>query len=190
MFVLFCTVLFTSCERIENITSPVVSNEATIVEFPDKILAERVREELNLPIAAAITKSKLSELTSLQILLPQDATEDEKITDITGLEHATQLRTLRLRNHRISDIKLLPELKQVTYLDLDQNDIGDIRPISEMTHIRYLYLRENGINDISLLSNLTQLFDLALNNNAISDINPIAGMTQIRNLYLSYNAFL
>ena len=74
------------------------------VEFPDVNLANKVRETLNLPAGADIPKAQLTALTVLDASLPEEAASEEKISDLTGLEHATQLIRLSLRFNQISDI--------------------------------------------------------------------------------------
>ena len=85
------------CEKIDTLMGPGSTDTDNTVTFPDINLGKNVRQELNIHPDAPVTKTMLKTLTILQILLPQDATADEMITDLTGLEHATQLSTLRLR---------------------------------------------------------------------------------------------
>jgi hypothetical protein len=109
------------------------------------------------------------------------------ITDITGLEYATNLISLNLRYNQISDISLLSGLTNLTQLYLYDNQISDLSSVSGLTNLRYLEPGNNQISDISALSNLTNLTYLDLNYNQIIDVNALSGLTNLTRLYLSGN---
>ena len=179
------------------------------VEFPDVNLANKVREALELPAGAAIPKAQLATLTVLDASAWEDAPIVDRITDLTGLEHATQLTELYLYFNAIRDIRPLAGLTQLTNLYLANNQISDIRPLTALTHLvelsllgneisditpltgltqlTNLYLANNQIGDIRPLTALTHLVELSLWKNQISDITPLIGLTQLTNLYLSFN---
>jgi Leucine-rich repeat (LRR) protein len=132
------------------------------------------------------------------------------ITDLTGLQTATNLTTLYLCNDNLSDLSLLSGLTKMKYLRLWQNpnltnlsplanmnsllsfwahdcNIADINFASNFTQLQSLHLGHNVISDINPLSGLTNLTYLNLNSNKISEINPLSGLTKLIYLYLSYN---
>ena len=150
------------------------------VEFPDVHLANIVRETLDLPANADIPRAQLATLTSL-------SASGEGISNLTGLEHASQLTVLELGFNRISDISPLTGLTNLTELGLFINQISDISPLAELTQLTLLNLESNQIGDISPLAGLTQLRTLFLGSNQISDISPLAGLTQLTGLYLDGN---
>ena len=166
--------------------------EVPRVSIPDANLATAIREE----IGNSITRQTLLNLTRLEA-------PNRGITDLTGLEHAHNLKYLNLgdvyseaerkwlNSNRISDLSPLAGLTQLTHLHLnDPNDriISDITPLTNLTQLSTLYLAHNIISDITPLTNLTQLTELSLWNNSISDITPLAGLTQLTHLYLANNS--
>ena len=153
---------------------------------PDPNLAAAIREE----IGNSITRQTLLNLIEL------DAS-DRGITDLTGLEHAHNLRYLHLgsvldveglvNSNQISDLSPLGGLIQLTYLSLSGNAISDITPLAGLTELRSLYLDQNLILAITPLAGLTELRHLSLSGNAISVITPLVGLTELRSLYLDQN---
>ena len=125
-----------------------------VVSIPDPNLAAALREE----IGDAITTRTMLELTQLTAY-------HSGITDLTGLEHASNLRILLLGS----------------------NTISDISPIAGLTRLRVLNLVRCGISDVSFLSGLRRLTTLYLDGNSISDVSPLAGLTNLQELYLVGN---
>ena len=179
------------------------SVHAQAVHIPDPNLRQAVSEALNLPAGGPITEADMRQLTSLN-------TAARQITELTGLEYATNLTDLRLGENPIRDISPLAHLTrlailrlndcwtiddvtplanltQLHVLHLDRNLIGDINPLAGLTKLEELDLRYNRIIDVSPLANLTQLNVLLLNNNRIVDISPLANLTQLAQLWLESN---
>ena len=75
----------------------------TTVNFPDSNLAAAVRTALGLAEGADIPRTSLQELTVLYAA-------SAAITDLTGLEEASGLRTLTLSENQIRDITPLRDL--------------------------------------------------------------------------------
>ena len=148
--------------------------------MPDGNLASEVRAALSIDIGSPFTQQDLKRLTRL-------SASSSGITDITGLEHATQLKTLSLRDNEISDLSPLAKLTQLETLYLQDNEISDINPLAKLTQLKTLSLGDNEISDISPLAKLTQLETLYLQDNEISDISPLAKLTQLKTLTLNFN---
>ncbi|MDE0468640.1 MAG: leucine-rich repeat domain-containing protein [Candidatus Poribacteria bacterium] len=160
-----------------------------IVEFADANLAKHVRSALNLPTRGGvdllkIPKTELEKLTKL-------STWYDDITNLTGLEHATQLKELYLGGEDVRDITPLAQLTQLKALSLYNNEVKDITPLAQLTQLTELNLSGNSISDITPLAQLTQLTELNLNsewgNNNVSDLTPLAQLTQLRVLNLWSN---
>ena len=155
-------------------------NEPQVVNIPDPNLAAAIRNAIG---DDTITTHTMLALTTLQA-------KGYGIEDLTGLEHAQNLYTLRLSDNNISDISPLAELKNVQSLrslTLSHNNISDISPLAELTQVGYLHLDNNNISDISPLAELKKLDYLHLDNNNISDISPLAELKNLRQLLLYDN---
>ena len=151
----------------------------TFVRMPDPNLREAVRKALGLVSDDTLTKEVLQGLT--QLTLSGD------ISDLTGLEHATQLAELALTSNRIRDITPIEGLTQLTVLVLDDNQIRDITPIARLTQLSVLGLRDNQIRDITPIAGLTQLIGLDLYGNKVSDISSLEGLVNLNTLLLAEN---
>ena len=159
--------------------------------IPDTNLATAIRQELGLPPSETLTQWNLSQLVFL------DASS-RRVTNLSGLEHATQLQTLILSNNRITDIDILAGLTNLTELYLgpdfvggqwvNSNSISDISALTDLTGLRELDLAYNTISDISSLARLTDMDVLYLGGNSISDISPLAGLTYLTWLDLGENS--
>ena len=153
----------------------------TIVEFADTNLAKAVRRALRLPTGDGvdllkIPKAELEKLTGLEASV-------KYITDITGLEHATQLKRLYLSYNQIGDITPLAGLAQLATLELGRNQIRDITPLAQLTNLVELNLSGNNITDVTPLAQLTNLVELNLSGNNISDLTLLTQLlTQFTNL--------
>ena len=151
-----------------------------VVSIPDTNLATAIRETLNLAPSDAFTERNLLKLINL------DA-EDRQITDLTGLEHATQLQNLNLEGNQISDISPLASLEILESLNLWGNQISDISVLTGLENLTGLNLSSNQISDLNGLTDLPVLSNLDLGSNQIRDITPLAGLTQLRDLSLWFN---
>ncbi len=177
----------------------------TVVEIPDPNLRLLIREALSLPDAVPLTQGQMRRLTKL------DAGGDRGITDLTGLEYATNLQSLELYHNpivdinplahltklagfnlwgcRIVDLSPLRDLKNLSWILLGNNQISDISPLSELTNLTVLDIAGNRIMEIGSLANLIQLEELRLNGNAITDIAPLIGLKNLKKLRIGDNPF-
>ena len=181
--------------------SPDLASKGVI---PDAGLAAAVRKALDLAPNAPITKQAMQRLTTL------DAA-DRQITNLAGLEHATQLEELSLWDNQIRDVSSLAALTNLTglylydnqirnvnpltgltqlkRLRLDGNQIRNIRPLTGLTQLELLHIGRNQIKNygVQLLTSLTQLKWLSLHGNQIGNIKPLANLAKLEGLWLSHN---
>ena len=163
---------------------------AQVVDIPDSNLRAAVEKALGKASGATITADEMASLTNLEA-------RNANISDLTGLEYATNLITLDLswletergwiNSNSVSDLSPLSGLTHLSGLSLGYNNISDISPLSGLTHLTWLDLRDNAIGDLSSLAELTNLRGLYLWNNVISDLSPLAGLTHLRGLGLGGN---
>ena len=151
-----------------------------------------------------------SDITQLDMLNLTGLFADRKeITDLSGLEHARNLKYLHLRRNQIEDIAQLAaltnlavlylsynqisdftpvsELTKLVALNLSENPSNDISPITELTQLQTLYLRGYQIQDLTQFSEFTNLLRLGLERNQISDLTPLTEMPQLKNLWIRDN---
>ena len=165
------------------IEQPVTFNAVVeaAVNIPDSNLRAAIETALGKAKSDPITSSEMTALTRLEA-------NNANISDLTGLEGATNLLRLRLVDNAITDISVLVELPNLTWLDLGYNVITDHSILSGLTNLTRLDLRGTNISAISLLSGLTNLTELYLDSNAIMDISALAGLTKLKAIGLNGNS--
>ena len=151
------------------------------VNIPDPNLRFALEQVLGKARGAAITVADMATLKGLSAI-------SENINILTGLEHATNLEELDLRDNFISDISALAGLTNLRLLDFRDNFISNISPLARLTNLTGLGLGNNSISNISSLAGLTNLTHLNLRDNSISDISPLARLTNLIGLKLEGNS--
>ena len=154
-----------------------------VVTIPDVNLATVVREALGLAPNSTITQLDMLGLTQLT------GFSSRQITNLTGLEHARNLKYLELFYNQISDIAILAQLPNLARVDLLGNQISDFNALKDLPNLRRINLSENPIDDISSIAEFTQLTDIFLGSlqTPIQDLKPFAGLTNLIHLQLYYN---
>ena len=147
--------------------------------FADPNLEAAVRESLG-KSTGPLARQDLLSVTSLEA-------PDRGISDLTGLEHCTNLQQLTLRLNRIGDIRPLADLHDLEDLSLDNNPIGDVSALADLTNLTRLNLNGSQIEDIGPLTGLTRLTWLAIGCNEITDLAPVSGMTRLTELACGSN---
>src|SRR5688500_20272010 len=104
-----------------------------VVGFPDPQLEEAVRRALG-KAQGAITVADMRGLETLvgRTVRPDraaEASEDRVIDDLTGLEHAVNLRELDLKGNHVRDLSPLRKLRRLETVVLSYNQMFDVRPL-------------------------------------------------------------
>ena len=164
---------------------------AAKVDIPDPNLRAVIASALGVSPSATIRRFDMAVLTKL-------GARRASISDLTGLEWATNLKTLLLPKNSISDLSPLKGLIHLSWLDLGGNRIADISPLAGLTKLRLFFAGGNRIADLSPLSDLTNLTYVVLNSNNVTDLSPLVANTglgredavQVKNNPLSYRTIL
>ena len=104
---------------------------AQVVNMPDPNLRTAIETELGKTSGAPITVDEMTTLTHL-------GARNANISDLTGLEGATNLKSLRLGGNSISDIAPVTGLTNLKVLSLWANSISDISPVEALTNLTEL----------------------------------------------------
>ena len=152
------------------------------VNIPDPRLRAAVEDILTKEDGDTITQAEMGadDFTSL-------VGNDMDISDLTGLEFATNLQILFLQNNSISDLTPLSNLTRLTNLYLSNNNISDISALSNISAIHTLLLDNNNITNIDDLPDLGSVIHLRLQNNQISNIEPLVDHTEFTNVNNPYS---
>ena len=137
---------------------PAPQPSEVVVSIADPHLAAAIRNQ----IGESITSRTILNLTELNV-------ENKGIKDLTGLEHAYNLRKLLLPRNSISDVAPLSELTRLHEINLSDNAISDVAPLVKLTQLRILVLANNKISDVRPLAELVNLEELHLYGNSVKD---------------------
>ena len=147
----------------------------TEVDIPDPNLRTAIESVLGIAPGGTITAGQMATLTDLG--LEVDLLNNSNISNLTGLEYATNLTDLHLSDNTISDISAVEGLTNLTFLGLWSNTISDISALAGLTNLTDLHLSDNAISDVSAVAGLTNLTTLYLGGNAIKDLSPLVANT-------------
>ena len=168
----------------ENIT--ITCQDVNFYNALKTALAEKTPTTADETMTITMPKTKIEEVTTLD-LNSLNASREEKIIDISGIENFTKLTSLNLSYNQISDISKLASLTELTQLSLADNQIADITVLENFEGLTSLSLSYNGLSNIATIGQLTNLQSLMLTGNQISDITPLKTLTELKDLSLSGN---
>ena len=117
----------------------------TEIDMPDPNLRAAIAEAIGLPPSTLIFRGHLGNQKRLEA-------RNANISNLTGLEGATNLRTLDLG----------PEYVEAENRSINSNSVSDISPLTGLTKLWFLNLRNNSVSDISAVAGLTNLTSLDL----------------------------
>ena len=149
-----------------------------LVTIPDTNLRAAVAEALGKTPNSAITVAEMATLEELYA-------NRMNISDLTGLEFATNLFVLYLNDNLMPDLSPLAGLTQLSGLRIARNKISDISPLAELKNLGALEIYDNEISDISPLAGLTNLGWLSMYNNPVSDLSPLINLKHLRGMRVS-----
>lgn len=191
------------------ISKPVnsIEREDNVVEFKDSRLEEAVKIELGIPLNQELTASSMLNLRKIQPSVTG-------ITDLTGLEYASNLQVITFTDNALQSLKPIENLPILTsiglanssylsidditsslstldvqLLDLSNNPhFSDFSKLSVFTNLQGLWLNNCNLTNVDFLENFTSLNQLALNNNALTSIHKL-NSPYLRIVQLNQNQF-
>ena len=153
---------------------------AQTVKIPDANLRAAIEEALDKTSGATITAEEMATLTRLD-------SANRKISNLKGLESATNLGHLEVERNLISDISPLAGLVKLRVLNLTDNTISDLTPLVGLINLVRLHVGHNVVSDLSPLTGLINLIDLGISDNLIDDLSPLIGLTKLEGISMSEN---
>ena len=139
------------------------------VHIPDTNLRTAIAEALGKSPNAPITAEEMERLGRLHV-------ENRDIHDLTGIQFATNLQELRLRENQITDISPLAGLVEVHRLDLSRNPVSDMSALRGLKNLNHLSMNHTSISDISLVRSLPSLTIFGFRDTYVSDLSPLRGL--------------
>ena len=140
----------------------------------DTKLKAAVRKALGKP-KGAITSRDLASLKKLEASFLG-------ITDISGLEHATNLTSLNLSHNPISDITPLAGLTKLKRLLLYKVRITDLKPLADLTNVEFVTFWETNVSDLTPLTSWKKLKSIELRLTKVTDYTPLHGLSKLKSV--------
>ena len=175
------------------------------VHIPDPNLRAAIAEALgkspNAPITAEematlihfeAAKADIQDLTGLQYAIHLETLKinGNPVSDLSPLANLINLKELNIEWTNVNDLSPLANLKKLQRLDVWNNEstLADLSPLANLTSLTHLNVSgSKELIDISPIANLTKLYSLRLYNNAIADITPLAKLTNLTFLTMERN---
>ncbi len=139
------------------------------VYMPDPNLRAAIAEALGKTPNVPIT---VEDMATLDRIFP----EEKGISDLTGLEFATNLEWLKIQGNQISDLSPLKGLTKLDLLDISGNEVIDLSPLAELKNLRHVKVSHNNISDLSPLAGLSNLKRFDSWGNPLSDLSSLVGL--------------
>ena len=152
----------------------------TFVHIPDTNLRAAIAEALGKSPNAPITVAEMNRVKTLRV-------QNRGIRDLTGLQFATSLIRLNLRDNQISDLSPIASLTELRELWLENNRVSNILLVRGLINLTHLEFAHNPVSDISTVKNLTNLTFLDFNETLVSDISPVRGLINLTHLEFDHN---
>ena len=146
-----------------------------VVFISDLNLRSAIEQTLNIAPGTAITPATMAKLTII-------VADEQEISDLRGLEFATNLQRIEFRHNAISDLSPLRNLTRLNNIKLRGNQITDITPLANLTRVDWLGLEQNQIADLSPLEKLTKLQGVGISGNPVTDLSPLAELTSLERI--------
>jgi len=171
----------TSCDKEDDKKDNPAPKEVTI---PDALLREQIKSALGLSSSEAITEANILLLDTLKMAGEDDLTGAiSDISDLTGLEKATNLIYLRFGGTKVTDITPIAGLRKVQYLRLNNTQVSDLSPLSQWTSLTYFNINTClQITNISPIAGNTSLQEIIMRSVPFGD----AGMSTFSNFNALY----
>ncbi|MDE0013345.1 MAG: hypothetical protein OXU36_19530, partial [Candidatus Poribacteria bacterium] len=145
------------------------------VHIPDPNLRAVITEALGKAPDASITVEEIATLTHL-------AAEGMDIQDLEGLQFASNLQSLNLRENPLSDLSPLSGLPALKEVRFSGESLSDLSPLTGLTNLEVVRFWKTSISDLSPLAGLTKLRWLEFKSSPVSDLSPLVELTNLKRL--------
>ncbi len=106
------------------------------------------------------------------------AADGRNISDLTGIEYATNTKYIYLQHNAISDISPLSNLTGLEHLHLEHNQISGLSSLSNLTALQSLDISYNNLTSLDGLPDLSSTYALSFQYNQITSLSPLVSHTE------------
>ncbi len=125
----------------------------------------------------SITFDEIKTLTNLNA-------ENMNIRDLSGIENATNLMTLRIGWNPIEDLSPLTRLTKMREIYVHDTKVSDLSPLASLYDLEVINASQTFITSLAPLVGLTKLKKLDTVHSDITDLSPLAKLTDLTRLRL------
>ncbi|QIK63676.1 hypothetical protein G7068_11080 [Leucobacter viscericola] len=143
-----------------------------VVQIPDPVL----RAKIGIQLGTTITRGTMRQLQSLSV-------SNSGITDLTGLEYASNLAIVDLSRNPITSIEPLRGLARMAQLDVSRTKISNIDAVSTMPKINYLQVNWTDVSDLTPVSGKAELWRIELAATKVSSLEPLRDDAGLQEVY-------
>ena len=159
------------------VVTPPEQKPDAVVQIPDLNLRAAIAETLGKSPNAPITVEEMEELVRLNL---GDHARSRGISDLTGLEFATNLRLLHLWYfHEFNDLSPIAGLISLESIIFGSPNISDLSPLAGLINLKKLHMNDSKVSDLSPLAGLIKLEWIHFDPSNISDLSPLAGLINL-----------
>lgn len=185
-----------------NTQDPETAPDSYVVNIPDNNL----RTALNIAIASATgtTRANDAQITagdmrnlvgtpgsSLDFPGTPVNLNSRNISNLEGLQYATNLRNLTIERNNITNVAPIADLTKLEILRIERNRITDIAPLASTPKLEGLYAGYNNISNIAPIATSSSIRDLHINNMQIGssklNLSALASMPRLWRLNTNTN---
>ena len=166
--------VFTTAALQDDCTVSAIFHRDTEVVFVNSALDTAVRTALTLGSSEPILKTRLAQLTSLQV-------NNQRVDNLTGLQYAVNLTRLVLNNNQIRDLTPLRGLTKLTTLDLRQNPLSDISALASL-NLSSLDISNTAVSDLSALQSMP-LVGLSMSDTQVTSLAALQNVRGLRSVF-------
>lgn len=155
-----------------------------VVNIPDPAFKSYLNGLLGQPSSNDITEAQMDTITDISIT-------GGNVADITGIDYAHNLRTLRLSNTLVTDFSLIANLSNVENIYLAGSNVtsDSIPDLSNLQKLARLNISPANLDNDALtkINNLPNLTTLNLDQNySITDISSLKSLPNLNSLHVQF----
>ncbi len=167
-------------DKIKYLEIPVEKDGQQVIDVPDKKLETLIKKYTNIKEHEPILYKDISSVYELN---------EKQINNLSGLEHAYNLRKMKFSDGEIQDVSPLANLTKIQVLELPNQEIEDISPLEhlgknvrQVIYQHEINLNNNNIKDLSPLKTWGNLHFLKVSNNPLEDISFLLQLNHLQNI--------
>lgn len=155
-----------------------------IVNIPDPAFKSYLNDLLGQPSTSDITEAQMDTIATITI-------NGGSVSDITGIDYAHNLTSVRIANTQVTDFSLLASLPKLTNISLAGNNItsNSIPNLNNLQNLSNLSISPASLDNSALtkINKIPNLTFLDLDSNySLTDIMPLQSLPNLATLFVQF----